>query len=386
MAPLPGPRMSSFLPLAVGLFLAYHAIILVEGGRAITSRLSWEEDLEFERQLNILNKPPIKTMHTRRGAIYDCIEFYKQPAFDHPLLKNHEIPKKDETASPRLHTTLMMSQIEECPKGTVPIRRTTKEDLSRAKYLSSTSNAPGDEYRAGISLQIEGERFFGASGVANIWHPNVNPDQFSGAETALRAGPEEQINEIRFGWTVNPQLYGYNLTSMFAYWTSDGGKTTGCYNTRCPGFVQVDPQVTPDMYIEKTSVLGGPTYGIHTNIIMDRETEHWWLILEDKIKIGYWPKELFQRFNLGAEYIYWGGHVKSGKDGIPEMGSGNLPDRIPEHTGYYSDLEYQDKDDVIWKPDQRVQITVDCEESYGSLWDNEHTILHFGGPGGGTCA
>lgn len=386
MASFSGFKITSFLPLVVGLILAYHVVILVEAGRDIASRLSEEEDLELERQLNILNKPPVKTIHTQRGVIYDCIEFHKQPAFDNPLLKNHEIPKIHETASTRPHKTLVMTQIEECPKGTVPIRRTTKEDLIRAKYLSSASNTAGDEYRAGMTLQIEGERFFGVKGVANIWQPRVNPDQFSGAETAIRAGPVEQMNEIQFGWTVNPQLYGDNLTAMFAYWTSDGGKSTGCYNTLCPGFVQVDPKSTPDMYLVNISVVGGTQYGLHMEISMDRETENWWLILEDTTKIGYWPAELFQRLNLGAEYIYWGGRVKSGQDGIPEMASGNLPNRHPDHAGYYSKLQYKNQDDIPGIPDDRVQLTVDCKASYNSLWDNEHTILHYGGPGGGTCA
>ncbi|RVW16324.1 hypothetical protein CK203_067805 [Vitis vinifera] len=28
-------------------------------------------------------------MQTKYGDIYDCVDFYKQPAFDHPLLKKH---------------------------------------------------------------------------------------------------------------------------------------------------------------------------------------------------------------------------------------------------------------------------------------------------------
>ena len=28
-------------------------------------------------------------MQTKYGEIYDCVDFYKQLAFDHPLLKNH---------------------------------------------------------------------------------------------------------------------------------------------------------------------------------------------------------------------------------------------------------------------------------------------------------
>ncbi|KAI3882958.1 hypothetical protein MKW92_037604, partial [Papaver armeniacum] len=63
MASFSGLKIGSFLPFFVGLVLAYHVVILVEGGRDFASRLSEEEDLELERKLKTLNKPPIKTMH-----------------------------------------------------------------------------------------------------------------------------------------------------------------------------------------------------------------------------------------------------------------------------------------------------------------------------------
>ncbi|KAG5110624.1 hypothetical protein JHK82_039847 [Glycine max] len=50
-----------------------------------------QEDLELERQLELLNKPPIKSIHTNFGYIVDCIDINKQPAFDHPLLKYHKL-------------------------------------------------------------------------------------------------------------------------------------------------------------------------------------------------------------------------------------------------------------------------------------------------------
>ncbi|KAI3981324.1 hypothetical protein MKX01_004588 [Papaver californicum] len=380
----------SFLPLVVGLILAYHAVILVEGGRALASRLSVEEDLELERQLNILNKPPIKTMHTRWGDIYDCIEFLKQPSLDHPLLKNRGISKKDKTTPASPHKKLL-SQIEGCPKGTVPIRRTTKEDLIRAKYVSSSSNSPGDEYRAGITLEIQGERFFGASGVLNIWHPYVNhPGQFSGSDIALKAGTEGQTNEIRAGWIVNPQLYGDALTRSFAYWT--GGNNTGCYNTLCPGFVQVDPTYTPVMLFENTSIISGTQIKMATIIEREPENGDWWLTFEldeeTSIKVGYWPSVLFPILGKdGAEHIYWGGRVKAGTDGItPEMASAFYPNKDDDHTGYYGNLKYYDKDDQIWLPDHKAQSVVDCKGYYEAKWDDFNTILRYGGPGGGTCS
>ncbi|GMH17620.1 hypothetical protein Nepgr_019461 [Nepenthes gracilis] len=41
-----------------------------------------------------LDKPPkgtIKTIKWDNGDIFDCIDIYKQPAFEHPNLKNHKL-------------------------------------------------------------------------------------------------------------------------------------------------------------------------------------------------------------------------------------------------------------------------------------------------------
>ncbi|KAM3343877.1 hypothetical protein P3S68_025967 [Capsicum galapagoense] len=103
--------------------------------------LSEAEDLELERQLKPLNKPAIKTIKERYGEIYDCVDFYKQPAFDHPLLKNHDFHLEMKPTLPNLLGDGTSSNINRpfniglkgggCPTGTVPIRRTTKDDLIR---------------------------------------------------------------------------------------------------------------------------------------------------------------------------------------------------------------------------------------------------------------
>ncbi|MCL7046748.1 hypothetical protein MKW94_016807 [Papaver nudicaule] len=397
MASFSDLKIGSFLHLVAGLVLAYHVVLLVEGGRAIASGSSEEEELDLERQLNSLNKSPVKTMHSRWGDIYDCIEFHKQPAFDHPLLKNHTTLKKDETASTRPHKSLM-SPIEGCPKGTVPIRRTTKEDLVRAKYFASSSNAPGDEHRTGITLHAGRQgNFFGVKGTGNIWNPKVNEYQWSGAETTLMAGLPERSNEVRFGWTVSPKLYGDTVTRTYAYWTGDGGNKTGCHNTLCSGFVQVDPKYPLVMPFLNTSVDGGTQVEIKYNI--DRVgvcyiTGDWWLnveIAKSNVKVGYWPKQLLPLLAEGAEHIYWGGRVRSDSDGIlPEMASGKLPDDYPytsDITGYFADLQYKDEYDnfVYAAVNDRIDTTVDCKGSYNSTWNYERITVHYGGPGGCTC-
>ncbi|KAG5593237.1 hypothetical protein H5410_043751 [Solanum commersonii] len=75
-------RILGRLLVVICFFLSYNS---VQG----EIKLSKLEDMEMEKQLKLLNKPVVKTIKTVYGDIYDCVDFYKQPAFDHPLLKNH---------------------------------------------------------------------------------------------------------------------------------------------------------------------------------------------------------------------------------------------------------------------------------------------------------
>lgn len=110
-------------------------------------------------------------MQTNYSTI-DCIDIYKQPAFDNPLLKNHKLQvphsilpfsfhlvetlpqrgkniemmcdaeKADSSAHPQwekvarfqmVWISIYRSSVISCPDGTVPIRRVTKDDLIREK-------------------------------------------------------------------------------------------------------------------------------------------------------------------------------------------------------------------------------------------------------------
>ncbi|CAN1307109.1 hypothetical protein LINPERPRIM_LOCUS26985 [Linum perenne] len=71
----------------------------------------------------------LKTIVSGNETI-DCVDIYRQPAFNHPLLKDHVIQLEpssypDETKSrvPRELTQLWHKNGEYCPNGTVPILR-----------------------------------------------------------------------------------------------------------------------------------------------------------------------------------------------------------------------------------------------------------------------
>ncbi|KAJ8622111.1 hypothetical protein MRB53_030640 [Persea americana] len=74
------------------------------------------------------------------GDIIDCVDIYKQPALDNPLLKNHTIQmipnyvkgKTKESSSQFLQIQLLWKKCGTCPEGTVPIRRMLEGDLLRS--------------------------------------------------------------------------------------------------------------------------------------------------------------------------------------------------------------------------------------------------------------
>ncbi|KAJ4887485.1 Uncharacterized protein Rs2_27233 [Raphanus sativus] len=86
--------------------------------------------------------PPSLTITSPEGDIVDCININDQPAFDHPLLRNHfdhpllrnhtvlEAP----TYLPDIDNTIWQvrhGNETECPKGTIPIRRLNGKAGSR---------------------------------------------------------------------------------------------------------------------------------------------------------------------------------------------------------------------------------------------------------------
>lgn len=99
-------------------------------------------------EIKVFGALAIRQGEKEDGSTIDCIDIYKQPAFDHPLLKNHKLQMKPSSLLQEKMTMSSLELTEEdeiilsnskskskfrgCPSGTVPIRRTQKEDLIRA--------------------------------------------------------------------------------------------------------------------------------------------------------------------------------------------------------------------------------------------------------------
>ncbi|KAK1314203.1 hypothetical protein QJS10_CPA06g01297 [Acorus calamus] len=209
-------------------------------GRKMT--LSKEEDIEIERKLRILNKPPVKTLQID-CITFDCIEIHKQPALDHPLLINHTIQMRPsslpvETNPISVTSTMLFGNKlgrKGCPHGTVIIRRTTKENLINSQLFSifsrsvkskvlpvidpiASSSAPANHHFA--QFHAYGEDFYGAKGSPTVHGvPRIPSKHGSSAFIILGRGKDETYNATHAGWTVSSTIYGDDRTHFTILWT-----------------------------------------------------------------------------------------------------------------------------------------------------------------------
>ncbi|XWS33096.1 hypothetical protein CRYUN_Cryun22dG0049400 [Craigia yunnanensis] len=243
---------------------------------AARSSSSSSQNMQVQTQLKLLNKPAVKSIKSPDGDIIDCIKITHQPAFDHPLLKNHTIQM-----TPNFHPegvfgqNKVSSEMKEgssrtitqlwhlngtCPEGTIAVRRTKKDDLLRASSIKAfgkkkhrTIPQPRSADPDLISQSghqhaiayVDEDKYYGAKATINVWEPKIQqPNEFSLSQIWILGGSfGEDLNSIEAGWQVSPDLYGDNHTRLFTYWTGDAYQATGCYNLLCSGFIQINNEI-----------------------------------------------------------------------------------------------------------------------------------------------
>ncbi|XP_038698969.1 uncharacterized protein LOC119996414 [Tripterygium wilfordii] len=373
--------------------------------------------LQVQNHLKRLNKPPVKSIKSPDGDIIDCVHIYNQPALDHPALRNHTIQMRPsvypegalgnmESEKGSKSFTQLWQLNGRCPQGTVPIRRITEEDILRAssierfgmkKPYTIPQTSPtelgavqnGHEYAIAY-IYGKGAKYYGAKGIINVWKPNTQLGEFSAAQIWVLGGPLEfgKLNSIEAGWQVNPTLFGDNNTRMFIYWTTDGYKSTGCYNLKCPGFVQVSYEMSFGGKVSPISQYGGTQFDIPVNIWKDPEQGNWWLQYGHNKPLGYWPASLFNYLDDSAAAIEWGGEIinqqSGGQHTTTQMGSGHLPGEGFHKAAFFRNLKYVDNTNVFRDPQglgtflQQSSNCYDIQKYNGHVWE---TSFFFGGPG-----
>ncbi|KAL5786873.1 hypothetical protein ACOSP7_003822 [Xanthoceras sorbifolium] len=360
-----------------------------------------EEELELEKEVQSLNKPPVKTFQLEEGDIIDCIDINKQPALDHPLLKNHKIQMRPTSYPTGFGSDMESSEAAtekkhlkyECPLGTVPIPRTTKEGLLKSKALSK--QFINDMHNDHLVLVILKERpdykYHGVMGKMSIHNITVGEDQSSSTNIWVGNGPPDQVNYIAAGLMMSPMTNGDSLPRMFTYWTGDGAQRTGCFNMDCKGFVQVHKIFAPKyLFPPPYAVYGGQMIDHNFQLLQDKETKNWWLVLELKTPVGYFPKELFPYLSEGAGVVEWGAVAKTGKNGIsPPMGNGYKPNRVFDQSSYFRRIRFVDGNFDGQRPSKHdTENYEDPSGCYKLINDKDYGgqlfsyYFLYGGPGG----
>ncbi|XP_007030312.2 PREDICTED: uncharacterized protein LOC18600019 [Theobroma cacao] len=379
----------------------------------------------IQKHLAKINKPAVMTIESPDGDMIDCVHKRKQPALDHPLLKNHKIQRVP-SEMPKVKT-LKQDEAREsmgnvgavkgawqmwhgngtrCPKGTVPIRRSSLHDVLRAKSLfdfgkkqrrftpTRRTDAPdvvsGNGHEHAIAYTGTSQEVFGAKATINVWDPSIQVvNEFSLSQIWVLSGSFDgsDLNSIEAGWQVSPELYGDSRPRLFTYWTADSYQATGCYNLLCAGFVQTNSRIAIGAAISPISLYAANQYDITILIWKDPKLGNWWMGFGDNTLVGYWPAELFTHLADHATMVEWGGEVvnsrANGQHTSTQMGSGHFAEEGFGKSSYFRNLEIVDADNSLSSVHDISTLAentncYDIKSSYNNEWG---AYFYYGGPG-----
>ncbi|CAN4127409.1 unnamed protein product [Withania somnifera] len=379
-------------------------------------KLSKLGDGELEKQINFLNKPAVKTVKTKYGDIYDCVDFYKQRAFDHQLLKDHNfhpkmkptlsrIKKNSSAPSTSKWFSSIWSKDGGCPFGTIPVRRITKDDIIRLRhmpppedvtfntesYVSNNHSEPKGRYISSQGYMVaiartptdRHNKFTGGGMTTSLHNPHVEGQQHSACRLKIQRGS----NILQVGWRVDPTLYGDTKTRLFIHFQV--GKTY-CFNTLCPGFVQVNNRIPLDLSFNDTiSQPGEEPWEVNMYIEQDVANGNWWLLMTKSfVKVGFWPQKLFTGLQRFATNVEWGGVVYS-PPGVPTppMGSGNFPIENTSHDSYCVRITVSDEKGERKEVYNSITLQTDNPTMYKVVYvplshgSERYYFVLYGGPG-----
>ncbi|KAL5566834.1 hypothetical protein UlMin_029998 [Ulmus minor] len=382
----------------------------------------------IQRHLNKINKPPVLTIQSPDGDIIDCVHKRKQLALDHPLLKKHKIQKRP-LKMPKTVKGLKEEEMKDgenkeglemtdgwqmwhkngtrCPKGTVPVRRSSMHDVLRSKSLfefgkkqnrnvalARRSDAPdvvsGNGHEHAIAYTGSSQEVYGAKATINVWDPSIEVvNEFSLSQIWILSGSFDgsDLNSIEAGWQVSPELYGDSRPRLFTYWTTDSYQATGCYNLLCSGFIQTNSRIAIGAAISPVSSLSTNQYDITILIWKDPKLGNWWMGFGDNTLVGYWPAELFTHLADHATMVEWGGEVvntrPNGDHTATQMGSGHFAEDGFGKASYFRNLEIVDSDNSLSSVREISTLAenTNCyniKSFYNNAWG---TYFYYGGPG-----
>ncbi|XP_074316248.1 protein neprosin-like [Silene latifolia] len=381
--------------------LCHHIVVSTARNQTFRPRNELHKLRNIRAYLKKINKPAVKTIQSPDGDVLDCVQSHLQPAFDHPELKGHkpleppERPKGSDSTDDLVVSIQRWTETgESCPEGTVPIRRTTENDVLRANKIGRFGRKPvrrdstGTGHEHAIAFAT-GNQFYGAKASLNVWTPQVTDAyEFSLSQIWVISGSfGNDLNTIEAGWQANPALYGDQYPRFFTYWTTDAYQTTGCYNLLCSGFVQTNRRIAIGAAISPRSTYNGRQFDITITVWKDPKHGHWWLEFGSGLLVGYWPAFLFSHLRTHANMVQFGGEIVNtrsrGYHTATQMGSGHFADQGFKRAAYFRNLQVVDWDNNLL-PLSYVRLLADHPNCYdirqgrNNVWGN---YFYYGGPG-----
>uniref|UniRef100_A0A7N1A927 Neprosin PEP catalytic domain-containing protein n=1 Tax=Kalanchoe fedtschenkoi TaxID=63787 RepID=A0A7N1A927_KALFE len=274
-------------------------------------------------------------------------------------LKNEKIEKNNLTESRNLFRKLWING-KGCPKGTVPIRKYTKDAFIHAKLFQesySTSSAHPNDWNENIAVafgQVGGERYNGGGVTFGVYNFPIKDNQYSFSQLSIARLPDF----LRTGWTI-------------------GDKS--CYNLLCASFVVLRPDIPVDGILQPRT--DGPR---EMQFIIGRTSGAQWYVQLETAIVGFWPPDLFSGLADLADAVEWGGAVLTvnGEPG-PGMGAGWRPvsDSISDGYGRFVSV-IDDQNNVVQAGALAVYRSDNVYEFHdlGFVRDNGH-LIYYGGPG-----
>ncbi|PKA58253.1 hypothetical protein AXF42_Ash012976 [Apostasia shenzhenica] len=358
--------------------------------------------LAARKHLRRLNKPAVKSIESPDGDIIDCVHIAHQPAFDHPFLQNHTIQSRpafhpeglydagkvaSEVSKKKPNSIVQLwHQNGRCPEGTVPIRRTRKEDILRASSIkrygrkkhraiprpnSANPDLINQSGHQHAIAYVEGDKYFGAKAIMNVWEPIIRqPNEFSLSQLWVLGGS-----------------FGEDLNSIEVGWQSDAYQATGCYNLLCSGFIQINSEIAMGASISPISEYGGSQYDISILVWKDPKEGNWWMQFGSDSVLGYWPSFLFSYLAESASMIEWGGEVinsePEGQHTATQMGSGHFPEEGFGKASYFRNIQVVDESNNLRSPKRMGAFTEqsNCYDVQSGSNGDWGSYFYYGGPG-----
>ncbi|CAO2836902.1 unnamed protein product [Amaranthus hypochondriacus] len=330
-----------------------------------------------------LSQQPILTIKANNGQVYDCVDFYKQPAFKHPLLKD-QIPKVRPSIVENDGKIAKNIGLKNggCPPGTVPILRHSYNLTGRGEISQPPPTPPQQHCSAVIATTLDdmNRKFYGSSVDLSLHKPAVQSSQWSSARVKLSNG----LESIEAGWMVNPSFFHDNEAHLYGKFTTKQG---GCINHACLGFVQVSKTVALGVIPDRYSSIRGTQYSWNITIQKHQDDGHWWLTisLNDDYPVGYWPNSLFTSLKDVANQVSWGGEVDNPQSITPrpEMGNSRKASYDTGNSAFCKHVTV-DTDTAKAVEPQGTEKVYHCPGSYtvldegyqGEFWGR---IMYYGG-------